>query len=213
MTSQAKGEAVQIGEDAVSIRVPNAATADVIARRLRTDPALEDAVAGLDSVVVRFDPCRLDAEDAAARLVGARVATGEVAWADTRVVDIPIRYGGEDGPDLPDLAARAGLPVKAWISCHLNAVYRVEMLGFLPGFAYLSGLNPKLNTARLATPRARVPAGSIGVSGRFCGAYPLASPGGWPIIGRTDISLFRPQADDPFWLRPGDQVRFRKVAC
>ena len=125
-----------------------------------------------------------------------------------RRVEIPVRYGGEDGPDLADVADYHGLPPEDVIRKHTALTYRVGMMGFTPGFAYLMGLDPALATPRLATPRTLVPAGSVGIAGVQTGIYPLDSPGGWRLIGRTESKLFDPQQDPPFLLSPGDEVCF-----
>jgi KipI family sensor histidine kinase inhibitor len=128
-----------------------------------------------------------------------------------RWVEIPMCYGGKFGPDLAAVAAHTGLSEAEVIRRHSAGSYRVFLLGFVPGFAYLGGLDPQLATPRRETPRARVEPGSVGIAGTQTGVYPLAAPGGWQIIGRTPLSLFRPQETPPTLLHPGDRVRFRVV--
>ncbi len=123
-------------------------------------------------------------------------------------VIIPVRYGGEFGPDLADVAESHGTSPAAIIEAHTAGRYTVAMLGFLPGFPYLDGLDPALHTPRRATPRTSVPAGSVGIGGSSTGIYPFASPGGWHLIGRTSATLFAPDRTPPALLEPGDQVRF-----
>ncbi len=125
-----------------------------------------------------------------------------------RLVEIPVRYGGVEGPDLAELATRAGMSEAEAAALHGGAEYRVAFLGFQPGFAYLVGTPAELAAPRLATPRARVPAGSLAVGGPYSGIYPGATPGGWHIIGRTEEVLFDPSRDLPALLAPGDRVRF-----
>lgn len=125
-----------------------------------------------------------------------------------RRVEIPVRYGGADGPDLVALAESAGLDVDEVIARHTAPEYRVAMLGFAPGFPYLLGLDPVLATPRHAQPRTRVPAGSVGIGGAQTGVYPRASPAGWQIIGRTQAVLFDATRKVPSLLQPGDRVRF-----
>jgi KipI family sensor histidine kinase inhibitor len=132
--------------------------------------------------------------------------------ADARCIDIPVRYGGEHGPDLQRVADHAGLSTTDVIARHAVAEYTVAMLGFAPGFPYLLGLDAALATPRLATPRTRVPAGSVAIGGAQTGLYPQPSPGGWNLIGRTDRVLFDPRRDPPALLAPGDRVRFVPVA-
>ena len=119
-----------------------------------------------------------------------------------------MRYGGEHGPDLDALAEHAGLSPREAVELHATAEYRVAMLGFAPGFPYLLGLDPRLAMPRLATPRQRVEAGSVGIGGAQAGIYPRPGPGGWRIIGRTDALLFDPARESPSLLAPGDRLRF-----
>lgn len=128
--------------------------------------------------------------------------------AKSRLVEIAVRYGGEHGPDLADVAAHSGLPCDEVITLHAAGEYTVAMLGFAPGFAYLLGLDPRLDTPRLHTPRTRVPTGSVGIGGLQTGIYPRRGPGGWRLIGRTLTPLFDAAREPPAVLAPGDRVRF-----
>lgn len=133
------------------------------------------------------------------------------ANATARRHDIPVHYGGEDGPDLDAVARHSGLDPDAVVRRHAEASYTVGMLGFAAGFPYLIGLHPGLAMARHAAPRTRVAAGSVGIGGAQSGIYPQSGPGGWQIIGRTDVRLFDASKDPPTLLQPGDQVRFVAV--
>jgi inhibitor of KinA len=126
-------------------------------------------------------------------------------------IDIPVCYGGECGPDLDGLALHAKLPAAEVIARHCAAEYRVAMLGFAPGFAYLLGLDSTLHAPRHAVPRVRVPAGSVAIGGAQTGVYPRELPGGWRIIGRTPLVLFDASRDPPAVLGPGQRVRFRAI--
>ena len=123
-------------------------------------------------------------------------------------VKIPVRYGGSAGPDLAAAAKQCGLSVNEFISQHISADYVVQNIGFMPGFAYLSGLPEALHLPRKTTPAVRVPAGSVAIGGSFSGIYPTTSPGGWHIIGQTSLPLFDVNSDNPCLLRPGDRVQF-----
>ncbi len=125
-----------------------------------------------------------------------------------RVIEIPVRYGGQFGPDLAFIAARAGITERAVVDLHASVTYRVYLIGFMPGFAYLGSVPALIAVPRLETPRVCVPQGSVGIAGQQTGVYPFVTPGGWRILGRTDVRLFDPRADPPTLLRPGDRVRF-----
>jgi KipI family sensor histidine kinase inhibitor len=173
-------------------------------------PAVGRAVPAHASVLVPFDPLAIEASEviafvrAAAERAGTRMADAPPAG----IVEIPVRYGGNDGPDIAELAAAHDLQPQDVVDAHAGARYRVLFLGFAPGFAYLGGLPTELATPRRASPRERVPAGSVGIAAAHTAVYPLAMPGGWNLIGRTDVRLFDPRKSDPATLRPGATVRF-----
>lgn len=127
---------------------------------------------------------------------------------ESRFIEIPVVYGGAAGPDLAVVAAHCGLSEKQVVELHSSVEYVVWFLGFQPGFPYLGSLPEQLHTPRRAEPRLLVPAGSVGIGGPQTGVYPLATPGGWQLIGHTSLSLFDPARDEPILLRPGDSVRF-----
>lgn len=178
-------------------------------------PGMTEYVPGYASVAVHYDPARLP-DPAHARIAAALAAAlanlPEDALPPARTVEIPVRYGGDAGPDLDELARGHGLSTSEVIHLHTSADYLVHLLGFAPGFPYLGGLPERLATPRRATPRACVPAGSVGIGGAQTGVYPIESPGGWHLIGRTPLRLFTPAAAEPTLLRPGDRVRFRAIS-
>lgn len=130
-----------------------------------------------------------------------------------RLVEIPVCYEGDFAPDLERPAAWSGMEVSEIIAHHTGPEYRVYLIGFLPGFAYMGTVDARLAAPRLARPRERVPAGSVGIAGLQTGVYPLESPGGWNLIGRTPLRLFDPARPEPVLLRPGDRVRFRAIGA
>jgi inhibitor of KinA len=136
---------------------------------------------------------------------------GEAAPASGRVVKIPVLYGGEMGPDLGEVARHNNLTEQEVIETHASGDYQVYMIGFAPGFPYIGGMPEKIATPRRQSPRLSIPAGSVGIAGKQTGIYPLETPGGWQIIGRTPLRLFRPEADPPSLLQAGDRVRFVPV--
>jgi len=163
------------------------------------------------SVLVDFDP-RLRLHGEVEALIRERMEAGsEEQAAAERTVEIPVCYGGEYGPDLPDVARHCGLEPERVVELHAAADYLVYFVGFSTCFPYLGGLPPELATPRLSAPRKHVPVGSVAIGGHQGGIYPLASPGGWRLIGRTPLRLFDPQGSPPPLLRMGDRVRFVRI--
>ena len=177
-------------------------------REARAWPGVADVTAGLQNLTLFLDETKA-AEDIERRLVGSwqRSETHVEPSSGTRV-EIPVIYGGECGPDLCEVARACGLSEREVIERHCAGDYVVSFLGFVPGFAYLDGLDTRLHVPRRATPRTRVPAGSVGIGGEQTGAYPFALPGGWNLIGRTGAILFDPHRSPAALLAPGDRVRF-----
>lgn len=174
---------------------------------------LEVPVAAHASVLVRFEPTVVDEAAVRASIVSAWAAVGgvEAESGAGRLHRLPVRYGGEDGPDLAAVAAATGLAEAEVVRLHASVEYRVLVIGFAPGFPYLGLLPPELELPRRAAPRVRVRAGSVAVSGRQSCVYPLDGPGGWHLLGRTELPLWDPAADPPSLLSPGDRVRFRPL--
>ena len=182
------------------------------------DPRFGRPVTAFASVLVPFDPVALDA-DGAGEIVGPILRREDVAKSGAVAADaaagstteIPVRYGGADGPDLDELASLHGLTPADVIELHAATTYEVFFLGFAPGFAYLGTVPADIATPRLARPRERVPVGSVGIAGEQTGIYPFAMPGGWRLIGRTDRVVWDTGRDQPALLMPGDRVRFVPV--
>ena len=169
-----------------------------------------DAAPAYASVCVRFDVDHPPDADALLALIEASLSERRSADA-SGVIEIPVRYGGESGPDVADVATHTKLAIDDVIARHAAATYTVAMLGFMPGFAYLRGLPPELATPRRATPRTHVPGGSVAIGGAQTGIYPRDLPGGWQIIGRTPRDLFDAARAEPALLHPGQRVRFVPV--
>jgi KipI family sensor histidine kinase inhibitor len=161
---------------------------------------------------IDFDPAVIQAAELQDRVVALSVKLDAVELPPSRLVEVPVCYEGAYAPDLAQVASHAGLAEHEVIQRHSAQTCLVYMLGFSPGFAYLGGLDPKLATPRLDTPRVSVPAGAVGIAGNQTGIYPLQSPGGWNLIGRTPLKLFDPGAEKPFLFEPGDEVRFVPVS-
>jgi len=175
-------------------------------------PGLGEAVPTYRSLLVHYDPLQLGYGDVA-RLVKDRLQEMEdVRLPQPRLVEVPTLYGGEFGPDIAFVARHNGISVEEVIRIHSGVDYPVYMLGFTPGFPYLGGVAAAIAAPRLQTPRPRVPAGSVGIAGQQTGIYPIESPGGWRIIGRTPLALFDPYRDPPALLAAGDRVRFLPIS-
>ncbi|MFP3567173.1 5-oxoprolinase subunit PxpB [Paraburkholderia sp. SIMBA_030] len=177
------------------------------AEAARDWPHVLEVVPGMNNLTLVFDPLEADPETLAGQLRAAWEAVGD-APAPGREVEIPVQYGGEFGPDLQVVANHTGLTVRDVVQRHSAGEYVVFFLGFQPGFAYLGGLDAALHTPRRSSPRLEVPAGSVGIGGEQTGIYPATSPGGWQLIGRTELPLFDPARRPATLLQPGDRVRF-----
>ena len=188
---------------------------------LATEPAagVYDIVPGLASVVVHYEPAMVDCAPgemphaAITRLVQQRA--GNIRLGDevpARTIEIAVCYDATVAPDLDEVARHAGMSASDVVALHSAGEYTVHMLGFLPGFPYLAGLDPRLTIPRRSSPRVKVPAGSVAIGGSLTGIYPLESPGGWQLIGRTSARLFSPDREEATLLRIGDRVRFRAVS-
>jgi len=202
-----------LGDSALVCEAPAPATLEcqrriwALADAARLWPNIVEVVPGMNNLTLVFDP--LQTEQTALALT-LKTAWDEALEADvgTTEIEIPVRYGGTDGPDLAALAKHLKLGIDELVKRHTQADYIVFFLGFQPGFAYLGGLDPTLNAPRHPKPRLEVPAGSVGIGGEQTGIYPAVSPGGWQLLGRTDVKLFDPARNPPTLMQPGDHVRF-----
>jgi KipI family sensor histidine kinase inhibitor len=186
----------------------------LLASRIRERSArgVRDVAAGYSTVGIHFDPLQTDlgALERAIETEFASLATLDTV-ADRPVVEIPVTYGGAGGPDLAAVARHAGCSVDEVIARHTARTYRVYMLGFVPGFAYMGRVDPSLEMARHRVPREKVPAGSVGIAGLQTGVYPVESPGGWQLLGHTSTVMFDADREQPSLLAAGDLVRFVAV--
>jgi len=165
-----------------------------------------DAIPAYASVVLMFDPARTSWHDAAREATALAAAPPRAAAASAgRLIEIPTVY---DGPDLAETAARSRLSPAELVALHSGQEYRAFFLGFMPGLAYSGTLDPRIDAPRLASPRPRVPAGSVGIANGQTVVYPFDSPGGWRLIGRTELALFDPTQDPAALIRAGDRLRF-----
>lgn len=211
-----------LGDAAVVLSLGGEVDATILARvgalsaalRAAGGPGIVDVVPAFATVTVFYDIARTGRYDAFERRLAEladRALEALPRAPAARQVEIPVCYGGEYGPDLEAVALRAGVGLEAVIESHSAAEYRVDAIGFVPGFAYLEGLPARLHTPRRPTPRPHVPAGSVGIGGAQTGVYPIETPGGWNLIGRTPVALFDLGRSEPSRLRVGDEVRFRPM--
>jgi inhibitor of KinA len=174
-------------------------------------PAVRDVVVGYCSVTVYFDPLRVDSDDLESplrRLASDARDEGETNGAE---IEVAVCYGGEFGPDLAQVAARAGATEAEIIALHAERTYRVYVVGFIPGFPYMASVHEKLALPRRSTPRMRVPAGSVAIAAGQTGIYPRDTPGGWHLLGRTHVKPYDRSRSNPFLFKPGDRVRFHPI--
>ena len=212
---------VPAGDAALVVELPERIDAQTnawcvaLSRALASDlgTVIRDVVIGYSSVTVYFDPLSVDAAWLEAEIL-RRTSSVEIADdAAGGVVEVPVCYGGEVGPDLADVAAFAGCSEADVIDLHAGREYRVYMVGFVPGFAYMAEVEARIAAPRRTSPRTAVPAGSVGIAGGQTGIYPAVLPGGWNLIGRTALRPYDPARPEPFLFRAGDRVRFRPISA
>jgi inhibitor of KinA len=186
------------------------ALAHALLSRLGT--IVRDVVIGYCSVTIYFDPLRVDAAWLESEVVtsAGRLDVGDAP--EGSLIEVPVCYGGDLGPDLGDVAAFAACSEAEAIDLHAGREYRVYLVGFVPGFAYLAEVEPRIAAPRRASPRTAVPAGSVAIAGGQTGIYPAVTPGGWNIVGRTPVRPYDRHRPEPFLFRSGDRVRFRPIS-
>ncbi len=200
---------VQLGDNidlATNLRV-HALDARLRSSACRPEGIIE-TVPAYATLLVHYDPLILTYSQVTDWLRGEMGRVEEAAERKPRRIEVPVRYGGEDGPDLPFVASYHHTTPEEIIRLHTGRDYTVFMMGFTPGFPYMGTLDEAIATPRLETPRTRVPEGSVGIAGAQTGIYPIDSPGGWQLIGRTSLKLFDLGGAEPFLFAPGDTVRF-----
>jgi inhibitor of KinA len=178
----------------------------------RCAASVRDVVVGFSSVTVYFDPLNVDATALETDIRQAALALPDRATEEGALIDVAVCYGGEFGPDLADVAAFAQATEEEVIALHSATTYRVYVVGFVPGFPYMASVHPRLALPRRATPRTRVPAGSVAIAAGQTGIYPIETPGGWHLIGRTGVKPYDDSRAEPFLFKPGDRVRFHAVS-
>lgn len=167
-----------------------------------------DVIPAFCSLLINYDPRVISYEELKDRMMGLVKMEGQTGQDRKRIFEIPVCYGGEYGPDIASIAAHAGLSEEEVIRIHSSRDYLIYMLGFLPGFCYLGGLDERIHTPRLANPRIKINAGSVGIGGSQTGIYPLDSPGGWQLMGMTPVKTYDPDREVPILVQAGDYIRF-----
>ena len=213
---------VDAGDSAVSIRFPEEISEQINREviyyldGIKSEMAegklsgVFDVIPSYAAILLCFDPLVTDGEtikNEVEEIILNNISKERISH-DKNITEIPVMYGGEYGPDLENVSKHTGLSQEEIIRLHSEPLYPVYMIGFLAGFPYLGGMNPSIATPRLDTPRLSVPEGSVGIAGNQTGIYPIDSPGGWQIIGRTPLKLYNPESSSPFLLSPGDQIKF-----
>ena len=170
-----------------------------------------DIIPAFCSLLINYDPRVIGYEELRNRMKALVKIEVKAEAGVKRVFEIPVCYGGEYGPDIENIAEHAGLSVDEVIKIHSSRDYLIYMLGFLPGFTYLGGLDERIHTPRLANPRLKINAGSVGIGGSQTGIYPLDSPGGWQLMGMTPVKTYDPEREVPILVEAGDYIRFVPV--
>lgn len=167
-----------------------------------------DVIPAFCSLLINYDPRVISYDEIRKRMQNLVKVDAKSGEEKKKIYEIPVCYGGEYGPDIENIAANAGLSVEEVIKIHSSRDYLIYMLGFLPGFCYLGGLDERIHTPRLANPRMKINAGSVGIGGSQTGIYPLDSPGGWQLMGMTPVKTYDPDREVPILVEAGDYIRF-----
>jgi KipI family sensor histidine kinase inhibitor len=207
------------GDSAWLIELPERIDTAINSKAIRIARAVEtaglpvtDVVVGYRSVMVYVDPLSDRAAGVEARLHDLATAPTSGDLAPGALVDVPVCYDGPYGPDLADVAGFGSCSIEEVIALHLSREYRVFVVGFVPGFAYMASVDPRIAAPRRPSPRLKVPAGSVAVAAGQTGVYPAETPGGWSVIGRCPIKPYDADRAEPFLFHPGDRVRFRRIS-
>lgn len=201
------------GDSAVTVEFGNCIDEQInlavhsFARRAAELDCVREVVPTYRSATVHYNAADVSLRELIAQLEPI-AANLDLTQSSGETIEIPVLYGGEYGEDLSFVAAHNSITEREVIEIHSGAIYSVYMLGFTPGFPYLGGMSDKIAAPRLETPRVKIPAGSVGIAGSQTGVYPISSPGGWQLIGRTPINLFNLSAPDPFYIKAGQKIKF-----
>lgn len=201
---------IEFGKE-ISPEINRKITATVQLMKEQHIEGVVDVIPAFCSLLVNYDPRVISYEEIKSRMQALVKVDAKASEGKKKIFEIPVCYGGEYGPDIENIAENAGLSVEEVIKIHSSRDYLIYMLGFLPGFTYLGGLDERLHTPRLANPRIRIRAGSVGIGGSQTGIYPLDSPGGWQLMGMTPVKTYDPERETPILVEAGDYIRFVPV--
>lgn len=207
------------GDRAVVIEYGDSISEEICYKIRLTDIAIKESkiegiietVPTYRSLMVHYDPMVIGYDALVEKLKGLEGRLDSMELPPPEIYEIPTLYGGKYGPDIENVARHNGLTVEDVIEIHTSTDYLIHMLGFTPGFPYLGGMDERIATPRLKTPRTKIPEGSVGIAGAQTGIYPVESPGGWQLIGRTPVKLYDPHSDSPILLKAGNYVRFIRI--
>lgn len=201
---------VEFGSE-ISVAINSRIRAFNIALRESGIPGIVETVPTYRSLMVHYDPGVIRYAVLEEKLKGLLSGLDKVRIPPGEVLEIPVLYGGEEGPDLPFVAEHSGRSSDEVIAIHSAPEYLIYMLGFTPGFTYLGGMDETIATPRLKTPRVKIPAGSVGIAGAQTGVYPIDSPGGWQLIGRTPVRMYAPEREKPILPEAGQSIKFYPI--
>ena len=192
----------------ISPEINRKITATVQLMKMQHIEGVVDIIPAFCSLLINYDPRVISYEEITERMQHLLKMDAKMDEGKKKIYEIPVCYGGEFGPDIANIAQHAGLTEEEVIKIHSSRDYLIYMLGFLPGFCYLGGLDERIHTPRLANPRIKISAGSVGIGGSQTGIYPLDSPGGWQLMGMTPVKTYDPDREVPILLEAGDYIRF-----
>jgi KipI family sensor histidine kinase inhibitor len=214
-----KAQYLICGDSALNIEFGNEISEE-INKKIRVAAALIEnrEISGISEVVptyrslmIHYDPLIIEYEELISILKWIEENIKNVELYSPEIIEIPVLYGGQYGPDIENVVMHNKLTVEEVIKIHTSAEYLIYMLGFTPGFPYLGGMDKRIATPRLHSPRTKIPAGSVGIAGEQTGIYPVQSPGGWQLIGSTPIELFNPDSENPILLKSGNHIVFKSI--
>lgn len=201
---------VEFGNE-ISVSINKQIRAFTIALEKSSIPGIVELIPTYRSLLVQYNPLEIGYDSLLFRLKGLLAQINQIEIPPSDVLEIPVLYGGDEGPDLAFVAQHNGLTPEEVIKIHTSTEYLIYMLGFTPGFTYLGGMDEKIATPRLETPRVKIPAGSVGIAGAQTGVYPIDSPGGWQLIGLTPVRMYDPTRSEPILPKAGEYIKFYAI--